>query len=122
MTNSTIKDNQIFNENKTGIFISDSSNNQIIRNTISNSAAAIFLNVKASNNQIIRNTISNSQQGIALGADAGSGNTIMNNKITLSQQGQTDIVFQGTSDSSNNIIKQNKVIKHKLSFRAQNTF
>ncbi|MGN6628245.1 MAG: right-handed parallel beta-helix repeat-containing protein [Candidatus Nitrosocosmicus sp.] len=112
MTNSIIKDNQIANENKTGIFISDSYNNQITKNTISNSAVAVYLNVKAADNQITKNTISNSQEGITLGVDAGSGNSMLNNKITLSQPGQTDIAFQGNSDLTNNIVKQNKVIKH----------
>ena len=114
MTNSIVTGNQISDENKTGIFISDSYNNQVTKNTISNSAAAIYINVKSSGNQVTKNTISNSLQGIVLGVDAGSGNTITNNKITLSQTGQTDISFLGNSDLSNNIIKQNKVIKHNI--------
>ncbi|MGN6350818.1 MAG: hypothetical protein ACTHL3_05085, partial [Candidatus Nitrosocosmicus sp.] len=77
-----------------------------------NSAVAVYLNVKAADNQITKNTISNSQEGITLGVDAGSGNSIINNKITLSQPGQTDIAFQGNSDLTSNIVKQNKVIKH----------
>ena len=60
MTNSFVQNNIIYNENETGIFVSDSYNNQIIKNTISDSATGIFLNVKASNNVISKNTITNS--------------------------------------------------------------
>ncbi len=116
MTNSFIKNNIIYNENKTGIFISDSYNNQIFKNTISNSTTGIFLNVKSSNNQIFKNTISNSREGIVLSNDVGSGNSIKNNKITLHNTGQKDISFQGDPKLQNNIVIQNKKsVKHNLS-------
>ena len=115
MTNSIVKDNKIYNENVTGIAISDSYNNQIFRNTISNSEDGIFLNVKASNNQIFRNTISNSNNAIVFSSDAGSDNTLTENKIILNEPSQTDITFQGDSENQNNTFKQNKkVIKYSL--------
>jgi poly(beta-D-mannuronate) C5 epimerase len=117
MTNSIVQDNKIYNENKTGIFVSDSYNNQIIKNTISDSATAIFLNVKASNNIISKNTITNSNKGITLSDDVGTGNSIKNNKIILNNPDkQTDISFQGNSKLYNNIVTQNKkIVKHNFS-------
>ncbi len=116
MTNSIVQNNKIYNENKTGIFVSDSYNNQIIKNTISDSATAIFLNVKASNNIISKNTITNSKEGITLSGDVGTGNSINNNKIILNKQDQTDISFQGNSKLYNNIVTQNKkIVKHNFS-------
>jgi mannuronan 5-epimerase len=117
MTNSIVQDNKIYNENKTGIFVSDSYNNQIIKNTISDSATAIFLNVKASNNIISKNTITNSNKGITLSDDVGTGNSIKNNKIILNNPDkQTDISFQGNSKLHNNIVTQNKkIVKHNFS-------
>jgi mannuronan 5-epimerase len=116
MTNSIVQDNKIYNENKTGIFVSDSYNNQIIKNTISDSATAIFLNVKASNNIISKNTITNSNKGITLSDDVGTGNSIKNNKIILNNPDkQTDISFQGNSKLHNNIVTQNKkIVKHNF--------
>jgi mannuronan 5-epimerase len=116
MTNSIVQDNKIYNENKTGIFVSDSYNNQIIKNTISDSATAIFLNVKASNNIISKNTITNSNKGITLSDDVGTGNSIKNNKIILNNPDkQTDISFQGNSILHNNIVTQNKkIVKHNF--------
>ncbi len=117
MTHSIVSDNTIHNENKTGIFVSDSYNNQILRNSITDSGTGIFLNVHASNNIITKNSISNSKEGVTLSADVGTGNTIKNNKIILNNSGQTDISFQGNSKLNNNFISQNKIIKHKLSNR-----
>jgi mannuronan 5-epimerase len=116
MTNSIVQDNKIYNENKTGIFVSDSYNNQIIKNTISDSATAIFLNVKASSNIISKNTITNSNKGITLSDDVGTGNSIKNNKIILNNPDkQTDISFQGNSILHNNIVTQNKkIVKHNF--------
>jgi parallel beta-helix repeat protein len=115
MTNSIVKGNNIYNENVTGIAISDSYNNQIFRNTISNSEDGVFLNVKASNNQIFRNTISNSSNAIVFSSDAGSDNTLTDNKIILNKLGQSDITFQGDSEKQNNtFIKNKKVIKYSL--------
>jgi parallel beta-helix repeat protein len=85
MTNSFVKGNSIYNENITGIFISDSYHNQITRNTISNSATGIFLNTHASNNQIFENTIMKSKQSIILDNDAGKDNSIFNNKVIHSK-------------------------------------
>jgi mannuronan 5-epimerase len=117
MTNSIVQDNKIYNENKTGIFVSDSYNNQIIKNTISDSATAIFLNVKASSNIISKNTITNSNKGITLSDDVGTGNSIKENKIILNNPDkQTDISFQGNSKLHNNIVTQNKkIVKHNFS-------
>ncbi len=115
MTHSIVSDNTIHNENKTGIFVSDSYNNQILRNSISDSGTGIFLNVHSSNNVITKNTISNSKEGITLSSDVGTGNTIKNNKLILNKSGQTDIRFQGNSKSNNNFISQNKITKHKSS-------
>jgi parallel beta-helix repeat protein len=86
MTNSIVKGNSIYNENITGIFISDSYHNQITKNTISNSATGIFLNTHASNNQIFENTIMKSRQSIILDDDAGKDNLISNNKVIHGKQ------------------------------------
>jgi mannuronan 5-epimerase len=117
MTNSIVQDNTIHNENKTGIFVSDSYNNQILRNAISDSATGIFLNVKASNNIISKNTITNSKEGITLSDDVGTGNSIKANKIILNKPDQqTDISFQGNSKLHNNIVIENKkIVSHNFS-------
>jgi mannuronan 5-epimerase len=90
MTNSVVKGNSIYNENITGIFVSDSYHNQITKNTVSNSATGIFLNTHASDNQIFENTIMKSKQDIVLDDDAGQGNLILNNKIIHSKQNKLD--------------------------------
>ena len=92
MTNSIVEGNNIYNENVTGIAMSDSYYNQIFKNTISNS-----------------------NNGIVFSSDAGSDNALTDNKIILNNPDQTDITFQGDSENQNNTFKQNKkVIKYSI--------
>ena len=71
--------------------------------------------LKTSNNQIFKNTISNSNNGIVFSSDAGSNNTLKGNRIILNNPTQTDITLQGDSENQNNTFEQNKkVIKYSI--------
>jgi parallel beta-helix repeat protein len=107
MTNSFVKNNIVYNENVSGIFVSDSYNNQIVKNTISNSAAGIFINTHASNNQISENTIINSKEGITIDDDDAE-NLIHNNKVILDNQDKSDKNSLGKSKLQSGKSSQNK--------------
>jgi mannuronan 5-epimerase len=79
MYNSIARNNYVHNEG-IAIFVSQSHNNEIYNNTISDSSNAIYLNNSSSNNIIHHNTVINSPKGInAFGA--GGGNTFYLNSV-----------------------------------------
>ncbi|HET7283577.1 MAG TPA: right-handed parallel beta-helix repeat-containing protein [Nitrososphaeraceae archaeon] len=79
MYNSIARNNYVHNEG-IAIFVSQSHNNEIYNNTVSDSSNAIYLNDSSSNNIIHHNTVINSPKGInAFGA--GGGNTYYLNSV-----------------------------------------
>ena len=80
MVNSIARNNNVHDEAATAISISQSNNNQIYNNTISNSGDGINLK-NSSNIKIHDNTFINSTKGIDTSAAGGSGNLIYNNHL-----------------------------------------
>ena len=80
MVNSIARNNDVHHEAAAAISISQSNNNQIYNNTISNSGDGINLK-NSSNNKIHDNTLINSIKGIDTRAAGGSGNLIYNNHL-----------------------------------------
>ena len=79
MYNSIARNNYVHNEG-IAIFVSQSHNNEIYNNTVSDSSNAIYLKDSSSNNIIHHNTVINSPKGInAFGA--GGGNTYYLNSV-----------------------------------------
>ena len=79
MYNSIARNNYVHNEGM-AIFVSQSHNNEIYNNTVSDSSNAIYLKDSSSNNNIHHNTVINSPKGInAFGA--GAGNTFYLNSV-----------------------------------------
>jgi mannuronan 5-epimerase len=79
MYNSIARNNYVHNEGM-AIFVSQSHNNEIYNNTVSDSSKAIYLNNSSSNNIIHHNTVINSPQGIST-FGAGGGNTFYLNSV-----------------------------------------
>jgi parallel beta-helix repeat protein len=78
MVNSIARNNIVRDEAASGISISESHNNQISNNTISNSGSGITVK-NSTNNKINDNTIINSTNGIDTSSSGGAGNIISNN-------------------------------------------
>src|SRR2546427_13072862 len=104
---SIARNNIIYNE-PTGIFVSQSHNNQIFNNTISKSGIGIEVGSGSSNNKIVGNTISNSiTEGILIDTDS-SVNTFTSNKIVSSTPQGLKIIQDSTS--KNNALANNQIV------------
>ena len=107
MTNSIARNNIVYNE-PSGIFVSQSHNNQIINNTISKSGIGIEVGSGSSNNKIVGNTISNSiTEAILIHTDS-SVNTFTSNKIVSSTPQGLKIIQDSTS--KNNAFANNQIV------------
>src|SRR6266568_7834595 len=107
MTKSIARNNIIYNE-PTGIFVSQSHNNQIFNNTISKSGIGIEVGSGSSNNKIVGNTISNSiTEAILIDTDS-SVNTFTSNKIVSSTPQGLKIIQD--SISKNNALANNQIV------------
>jgi mannuronan 5-epimerase len=109
MYNSVARNNNVHDE-VTGIFISQSHDNQIYNNTISNTTNAIYVKDNSSNNNIYQNTVISSANGINV-KSAGSGNTVYSNTVINGSQTEKDITDPGST--TNNRIKDNKATHHR---------
>jgi mannuronan 5-epimerase len=108
MYNSTARDNIVYNE-PSGVFVSQSHNNEVYNNTISKSRTGINVNSGSSNNKIFGNTISNSISNAILLATSASGNTFTYNKIIgASPEG---LKIEQDPTSKNNIFSNNQLIR-----------
>jgi len=109
MVNSIARNNIVHDEAASGISISESHNNQISNNTISNSGSGITVK-NSTNNKINANTIINSSKGIDASNAGGSGNIINNNHFINTPS--------SSSHSSNNVSSNNQpqgTLKHHRS-------
>ena len=107
MYNSIAKNNIVYNEAQ-GIFVSQSHNNQIFNNTISDSTEGIYVNSGSTNNKMYYNTIMNSKSHAILIKNASSTNTFVSNKIvSANKQG---LIINQDPTSRNNIFSNNQVI------------
>ncbi|MGB7955112.1 MAG: right-handed parallel beta-helix repeat-containing protein [Candidatus Nitrosopolaris sp.] len=107
MYNSIARNNIVYNE-PSGVFVSQSHNNQIYNNTISKSGSGISVNSGSSNNKIIGNTISNSLSNAILVASGASGNTFTSNKISSSTP--EGLKIQEDTTAKNNVFSNNQII------------
>ena len=105
MYNSIAKNNIVYNEVQS-VFVSQSHNNQIYNNTISNSADGIYVNSGSTNNKMYDNTIMDSKSHAILVKNASSANTFYSNKIVSANKQGLKIVQDSTSKNtfSNNQI------------------
>jgi len=99
MVNSIARNNIVHDEAASGISISESHNNQISNNTISNSGSGITVK-NSTNNKINANTIINSSKGIDASNAGGAGNIINNNHFINTPS--------SSSHSSNNVSSNNQ--------------
>jgi parallel beta-helix repeat protein len=107
MYNSIARNNIVYNE-PSGVFVSQSHNDQIYNNTIYKSRSGINVNSGSSNNKIFGNTISNSISNAILLATGASGNTFTSNKITSVAPEGLEIEQDPTS--KNNVFSNNQLI------------
>jgi parallel beta-helix repeat protein len=106
MYNSIAKNNIVYNEAQ-GIFVSQSHNNQILNNTISDSTEGIYVNSGSTNNKMYYNTIMNSKSHAILIKNASSTNTFVSNKIvSANKQG---LIINQDPTSRNNTFSNNQV-------------
>jgi mannuronan 5-epimerase len=108
MYSSVARNNNVHDE-ATGIFISQSHDNKIYNNTISNTTNAIYVKDNSSNNNIYQNTVIKSANGINV-KSAGGGNTVYSNTIINGSQTGKNITDLGSI--TNNTIKDNKTTHH----------
>jgi poly(beta-D-mannuronate) C5 epimerase len=107
MYNSFARNNVVYNE-PSGVFVSQSHNNQIYNNTISKSRDGLDVNSGSSSNKIFANTISHSITNAILVTSSASSNTFSTNKIVSSTpQGLT---IEQDSTSKNNIFANNQLV------------
>jgi parallel beta-helix repeat protein len=107
MTKSIARNNIVYNE-PSGIFVSQSHNNQISNNTISKSGNGLQVGSGSSNNKIFGNTISNAIREAILIDSGSSVNTFTSNKI-VSNMSQGLKIVQG-STSKNNSFANNQIV------------
>jgi parallel beta-helix repeat protein len=112
MYNSIAKNNIVYNEAQ-GIFVSQSHNNQIYNNTISDSADGIYVNSGSTNNKMYDNVIMNSKSHAVLIKNASSTNTFASNKIV----GTTPQGLKISQDStSKNTFSNNQIVSTGVTF------
>jgi mannuronan 5-epimerase len=107
MTKSIARSNIVYNE-PSGIFVSQSHDNQIYNNTISKSRDGLNVNSGSSNNKILANTISHSITNAILLTSGASSNTFSSNKIVASTPQGLKIEQDPTS--KNNVFSNNQII------------
>lgn len=103
---SNAKDPGIFLSENPGIFLSESSFNQIENNTVVNCSEGILISWLSSANTVRNNILAYNDRGILLGGQGG--NSISSNTISYNNIG---IWF--CSDSSGNLVTNNKVEQNK---------
>jgi mannuronan 5-epimerase len=112
MYNSIARNNIIYNEPK-GIIVSQSHNNMIYNNTISNSGDGINVGYGSTRNKIYNNTIMNSISDALLVNKGSSENTFSSNKIVSATPQGLNIVQDATS--KNNVFSNNQLVNSAAS-------
>jgi len=112
MYNSIARNNIIYNEPK-GILVSQSHNNMIYNNTISNSGDGINVGYGSTRNKIYNNTIMNSISDALLVNMGSSENTFSSNKIVSATPQGLKIVQDATS--KNNVFSNNQLVNSAAS-------
>jgi poly(beta-D-mannuronate) C5 epimerase len=106
MTNSMARNNNVHNEEQC-IFISQSHNNKIYYNTVSNCGNGIYLKSESSNNSVFNNTIRNVNGSALLLNDGASDNSVYSNTI-VNPSSEEEVI--NNEDLGNNTFEDNEII------------
>ena len=107
MYNSIARNNIVYNE-PSGIYVSQSHNNQLYSNTISNSGNGIYINSGSTNNKLYDNTLMNSKSHAIVINSGSNANTLYSNKIVSTSKEGLEIDQDATS--KNNILSNNRIL------------
>ena len=107
MYNSVASNNVVYDE-PTGVYVSQSHNNQIYANTISNCGTGIYINSGSTSNKIYSNTLMNSRDHAIVINGGSNGNTLYSNKIASTNKKGLEIIQDATS--KNNIYSNNQIL------------
>jgi mannuronan 5-epimerase len=113
MTDSVARNNNVHDETK-GIFLSESNNNQIYNNIISNSKDGIYLKSGSSNNEIYNNTVSYAMSNAIL-VNVGSSRNIFYSNTIINTTGGYGINVKDPSTSVDNKFENNQLINSRES-------
>jgi mannuronan 5-epimerase len=111
MYNSAASNNVVYDE-PTGIYVSQSHNNQLYGNTISNCGTAIYINSGSTNNRIYDNTLMNARAHAIVINGGSNSNTIYSNKIASTNKKGLEIIQDATS--KNNIYSNNQILDLRM--------
>ncbi|HYV51874.1 MAG TPA: right-handed parallel beta-helix repeat-containing protein, partial [Candidatus Eisenbacteria bacterium] len=107
MYNSVASNNVVYDE-PTGVYVSQSHNNQINANTISNCGTGIYINSGSTSNKIYGNTLMNSRDHAIVINGGSNANTLYSNKIASTNKKGLEIIQDSTS--KNNIYSNNQIL------------
>ena len=107
MTNSIARNNYVHNEEQC-IFVSQSHDNKIYNNTVSNCGNGIYLKSESSNNLVFDNTIRNVNGSAILLNDGASDNSVYTNTIIHPSSEEEAIKNE---DEENNTFENNNIIQ-----------
>ena len=115
MTNSVARNNNVHDETK-GIFLSESNNNQIYNNIISNSKEGIYLKSGSSNNEIYNNTVTYAISNAIL-VNVGSSRNMFYSNTIINATGGYGINVKDPSTSVDNKFENNHLINSRESLQ-----
>src|SRR5215472_14904903 len=102
-----ISNNAVYDE-PTGVYVSQSHNNQIYANTISNCGTGIYINSGSTSNKIYSNTLMNSRDHAIVINGGSNANTLYSNNIASTNKKGLEIIQDATS--KNNIYSNNQIL------------
>jgi poly(beta-D-mannuronate) C5 epimerase len=106
MTNSIARSNYVHNEEQC-IFVSQSHDNKIYYNTVSNCGNGIYLKSESSNNSVFNNTIRNVNGSAVLLNDGASDNSVYSNTI-VNPPSEEEVI--NNEDQDNNTFEDNNIL------------
>jgi parallel beta-helix repeat protein len=117
MYNSVASNNVVYDE-PTGVYVSQSHNNQIYANTISNCGTGIYINSGSTSNKIYSNTLMNSRDHAIVINGGSNANTLYSNNIASTNKKGLEIIQDATS--KNNIYSNNQILHLRTWLMSQN--
>lgn len=106
MINSIARNNYVHNEEQC-IFVSQSHNNKVYNNTVSNCGNGIYLKHDSSNNSVFNNTIQNVNGSAILINDGATDNSVYSNTIVNPSSEEEAI---NNEDQDNNTFEDNNIL------------
>lgn len=111
MHNSVASNNIVYDE-ASGVYVSQSHNNQIFGNTISNCGTGIYINSGSTNNKIHDNMLMNSRDHAIVISGGSNANTLYSNKIASTNKKGLEIIQDATS--KNNVYSNNQILDLRM--------